>query len=59
MGKRNGQLKKERYKTALKHMTRYSNSLVKREMQIKTTLKYHFLPTILAKIQNLTVYSAD
>lgn len=36
-----------------KYMRRYSTSLVIRDMQIKTTLWYHFLPIIVAKIQKL------
>ena len=29
---------------ANKHMERYSTLLVLREMQIKTTIRYHFIP---------------
>ena len=35
---------------ANKYMKRYSISLVIREMKIKTTIKYHFIPTRMAII---------
>jgi hypothetical protein len=36
-----------------KHPKKCSNSLVIREMQIKTTLRFHLVPIRIAKIKNL------
>ena len=36
---------------AKKHMERYSTSLVIREIQIKTTIRYHFILTRMAIIK--------
>ena len=35
-----------------KHMKRHSTSFVIREMEIKTTMKHHYTPIRMAKIQN-------
>ena len=45
----------ERYTNANKRMKRHSTSLVIREMQIKTTVRYDFTPTrmtIIKKMEN-------